>query len=69
MRKTTLKLEKEARDWADGLDSALRGKRHKAVLPRASLETPLYQLNHAEELAARAGKEEEEKKTKKRAAG
>jgi len=32
-----LKMEKEARDRADGLDSAVRGKRRKATFPRASL--------------------------------
>ena len=64
-----LKMEKEARDRADGLDSAVRGKRRKATFPRGEFMDPIHQLNHAEELAARARREKEKKKKKKQAAG
>jgi len=64
-----LKMEKEAREQADGLDRAVRSKRGTVSFPQGGFLDPIYKLDHAEELAARAGREKERKKAKKQGAG
>jgi len=64
-----LKMEKEGREQADGLDRRAKGKRRKVTHPQGEFFDPKYQQDHAEELAARAGREKERKKANKQGAG
>ena len=66
---TLLEKEIESRDRADGLDKAARGKKGKATFPRGVFFDPIYQMEHAEELADRAARENERSTARKRRKG
>jgi len=63
-----LMMEKQGREQ-DGLDRRAKGKRSKVIHPQGEFSDPKYHQDHAEELAARAGREKKKSKYKKQVAG
>ena len=54
-----LKMEIAGREQADGLDKAARGRKGKATFPQGEFFDPIYQRDHAAELAERRAREKE----------